>query len=107
MILLSTFLKLAGFLGIGQLIRCRDMNRLVSFLLLFYTEHPVDILFNHWVSLMAPDKLPKDKPTRRIPGLFQHIGIHSTLANKTQTLKDSTFRLDIEPRQNNELAQIF
>ena len=73
--------------------RCADLDRLVSFLLLFYKEHPVDILFNHWISLMAPEKPRKDQPIRRVPGLFQHIGVHSTLANKTQTLRDSTFRL--------------
>ncbi|KAK7068461.1 hypothetical protein SK128_008066, partial [Halocaridina rubra] len=86
-------LQLAGFLGIGQLVRCHDLDRLVSFLLLFYREHPVDVLINHWVSLMAPEKPPKDHPTRRVPGLFQHIGVHSTLANKTQSLKDNTFSL--------------
>ncbi|XP_050737065.1 alpha-1,6-mannosyl-glycoprotein 4-beta-N-acetylglucosaminyltransferase-like [Eriocheir sinensis] len=86
-------LQLAGFLGIGQLVRCGDLERLVSFLLLFYREHPVDVLINHWVSLMAPEKPPKDRPTRRVPGLFQHIGVHSTLANKTQSLKDNTFSL--------------
>ncbi|XP_076054363.1 alpha-1,6-mannosyl-glycoprotein 4-beta-N-acetylglucosaminyltransferase-like [Oratosquilla oratoria] len=86
-------LQLAGFLGIGQLIRCNDLDRLVSFLLLFYREHPVDILINHWVTLMAPEKAPKDRPTRRVPGLFQHIGVHSTLANKTQPLKDNSFSL--------------
>ncbi|XP_045124766.1 alpha-1,3-mannosyl-glycoprotein 4-beta-N-acetylglucosaminyltransferase C-like isoform X3 [Portunus trituberculatus] len=85
--------QLAGFLGIGQLLRCGDLERLVSFLLLFYREHPVDVLINHWVSLMAPEKPPKDRPTRRVPGLFQHIGVHSTLANKTQSLKDNTFSL--------------
>ncbi|XP_066938596.1 alpha-1,6-mannosyl-glycoprotein 4-beta-N-acetylglucosaminyltransferase-like isoform X3 [Macrobrachium rosenbergii] len=86
-------LQLAGFLGIGQLVRCSDLDRLVSFLLLFYREHPVDVLINHWISLMAPEKPPKDRPTRRVPGLFQHIGVHSTLANKTQSLKDNTFSL--------------
>lgn len=86
-------LQLAGFLGIGQLVRCSDLDRLVSFLLLFYREHPVDVLINHWVSLMAPEKPPKDRPTRRVPGLFQHVGVHSTLANKTQSLKDNTFSL--------------
>ncbi|XP_018007949.1 uncharacterized protein LOC108665683 [Hyalella azteca] len=86
-------LQLSGFMGIGQLIRCKDLDRLVSFLLLFYKEHPVDVLFNHWVSMMVPQKPPKDIPYRRVPGLFQHVGIHSTLANKTQTLRDSTFSL--------------
>ncbi|KAG0722043.1 Alpha-1,3-mannosyl-glycoprotein 4-beta-N-acetylglucosaminyltransferase C [Chionoecetes opilio] len=42
---------------------------------------------------MAPEKPPKDRPTRRVPGLFQHVGVHSTLANKTQSLKDNTFSL--------------
>ncbi|KAF2366522.1 Glycosyl transferase family 54 [Trinorchestia longiramus] len=86
-------LQLSGFMGIGQLVRCRDLDRLVSFLLLFYKEHPVDVLFSHWVSMMVPQKPPKDRPYRRVPGLFQHVGIHSTLANKTQTLRDSTFSL--------------
>ncbi|XP_069192322.1 alpha-1,6-mannosyl-glycoprotein 4-beta-N-acetylglucosaminyltransferase isoform X2 [Procambarus clarkii] len=86
-------LQLAGFLGIGQLVRCSDLDRLVSFLLLFYREHPVDVLINQWINLMAPEKPPKDRPTRRVPGLFQHIGVHSTLANKTQSLKDNTFSL--------------
>ncbi|KAG7167111.1 Alpha-1-3-mannosyl-glycoprotein 4-beta-N-acetylglucosaminyltransferase C-like [Homarus americanus] len=75
------------------LVRCSDLDRLVSFLLLFYREHPVDVLINQWINLMAPEKPPKDRPTRRVPGLFQHIGVHSTLANKTQSLKDNTFSL--------------
>ena len=87
-----TSLQLSGFMGIGQLIKCADMDRLVSFLLLFYKEHPVDVLFSHWVRLMAGQAAPKNSPYRRVPGLFQHVGIHSTLANKTQTLRDTTFR---------------
>ncbi|KAK4319557.1 hypothetical protein Pmani_009501 [Petrolisthes manimaculis] len=86
-------LQLAGFLGIGQLVRSSDLDRLASFLVSFYREHPVDLLINHWVSLMAPEKPPRNRPTRRVPGLFQHIGVHSTLANKTQSLKDNTFSL--------------
>uniref|UniRef100_A0A6A7FPM1 Alpha-1,3-mannosyl-glycoprotein 4-beta-N-acetylglucosaminyltransferase C-like n=1 Tax=Hirondellea gigas TaxID=1518452 RepID=A0A6A7FPM1_9CRUS len=86
-------LQLSNFLVIGQLVKCEDMGRLVSFLLLFYKEHPVDMLFNHWVSMMAPERPPKYSPYRRVPGLFQHIGIHSTLANKTQRLRDTTFSL--------------
>ncbi|XP_064116765.1 alpha-1,6-mannosyl-glycoprotein 4-beta-N-acetylglucosaminyltransferase-like isoform X2 [Macrobrachium nipponense] len=87
-------LELSGFIIIGQLLRCQDLNSLATFLLLFHREHPVDFLFKYWVSLMAPERPPDGLPSRRIPGLFQHIGIHSTLANKTQPIKDNTFGLD-------------
>ena len=86
-------LQLAGFLGIGTVLHCRDLDRLARFILLFYKEHPVDILVNRWVGLMAPDKGKKNVPVRRVPGLFQHIGVHSTLANKIQNLRDNTFSL--------------
>ncbi|XP_064116766.1 alpha-1,6-mannosyl-glycoprotein 4-beta-N-acetylglucosaminyltransferase-like isoform X3 [Macrobrachium nipponense] len=91
---LEMFLQLSGFIIIGQLLRCQDLNSLATFLLLFHREHPVDFLFKYWVSLMAPERPPDGLPSRRIPGLFQHIGIHSTLANKTQPIKDNTFGLD-------------
>ncbi|XP_068200551.1 alpha-1,3-mannosyl-glycoprotein 4-beta-N-acetylglucosaminyltransferase C-like isoform X2 [Palaemon carinicauda] len=81
----------SGFIIIGQLLRCQDLNLLVTFFLLFHREHPVDFLFQYWITLMAPESSPDGLPTRRIPGLFQHVGIHSTLANKTQPIKDRTF----------------
>jgi len=40
--------------------------------------------------LQVPDK---NIVTRRIPSLFQHIGLISTLPNKLQKLEDSTFRM--------------
>ncbi|XP_068200552.1 alpha-1,6-mannosyl-glycoprotein 4-beta-N-acetylglucosaminyltransferase-like isoform X3 [Palaemon carinicauda] len=84
-------LEFSGFIIIGQLLRCQDLNLLVTFFLLFHREHPVDFLFQYWITLMAPESSPDGLPTRRIPGLFQHVGIHSTLANKTQPIKDRTF----------------
>lgn len=97
-------LELSGFIIIGQLLRCQDLNLLATFLLLFHREHPVDFLFKYWVSLMAPERPPDGLPTRRIPGLFQHIGIHSTLVNKTQPIKDNTFGSDTKriPHTNPE-----
>lgn len=55
---------------------------------------------------MAPEKPPKDRPTRRVPGLFQHIGVHSTLANKTQSLKDNTFRYGLHESSVNYSKKI-
>lgn len=81
-------LTFTGFLIIGRLLKTSDLPRLVSFLMLFYSEKPIDLLILQFIDLLVP--LQKTI-NRRIPSLFQHIGTYSSLDGKIQKLKDKTF----------------
>uniref|UniRef100_A0A3B4BDF2 Alpha-1,3-mannosyl-glycoprotein 4-beta-N-acetylglucosaminyltransferase B n=1 Tax=Periophthalmus magnuspinnatus TaxID=409849 RepID=A0A3B4BDF2_9GOBI len=96
---------------IGKLFRTRDLPMIVRFFLMFHKDKPIDWLLDHilWVKVCHPEKDAKDcdkekarlKP-RYTPSLFQHVGLHSSLPGKTQTLKDKNFgkqRL-FSPHQN-------
>ncbi|XP_053110896.1 alpha-1,3-mannosyl-glycoprotein 4-beta-N-acetylglucosaminyltransferase-like protein MGAT4D isoform X2 [Hemicordylus capensis] len=85
---------------IGKLFRCRDIPLIVEFFLMFYKDKPIDWLLDHllWVKVCNPEKdaqhCEKQKAYLRIrykPSLFQHVGIHSSLAGKIQNLKDKDF----------------
>ncbi|KAJ0002735.1 hypothetical protein NQD34_007884, partial [Periophthalmus magnuspinnatus] len=96
---------------IGKLFRTLDLPMIVRFFLMFHKDKPIDWLLDHilWVKVCHPEKDAKDcdkekarlKP-RYTPSLFQHVGLHSSLPGKTQTLKDKNFgkqRL-FSPHQN-------
>uniref|UniRef100_A0A8C3SA18 MGAT4 family member D n=1 Tax=Chelydra serpentina TaxID=8475 RepID=A0A8C3SA18_CHESE len=85
---------------IGKLFRTKDLPLIVEFFLMFYKDKPIDWLLDHllWVKVCSPEKDPKhcdrQKAYLRIrskPSLFQHVGIHSSLAGKIQNLKDKDF----------------
>ncbi|XP_078250853.1 alpha-1,3-mannosyl-glycoprotein 4-beta-N-acetylglucosaminyltransferase-like protein MGAT4D isoform X1 [Pogona vitticeps] len=85
---------------IGKLFRCRDLPQIVEFFLMFYKDKPIDWLLDHllWVKVCNPEKDAKhcerQKASLRIrykPSLFQHVGLHSSLAGKIQHLKDKDF----------------
>ncbi|KAH0616001.1 hypothetical protein JD844_026735 [Phrynosoma platyrhinos] len=85
---------------IGKLFRCRDLPLIVDFFLMFYKDKPIDWLLDHLlgVKVCNPEKDAKhcerQKDYLRIrykPSLFQHVGIHSSLAGKIQYLKDRDF----------------
>ncbi|XP_044875570.1 alpha-1,3-mannosyl-glycoprotein 4-beta-N-acetylglucosaminyltransferase-like protein MGAT4D isoform X3 [Mauremys mutica] len=85
---------------IGKLFRTKDLPLIVEFFLMFYKDKPIDWLLDHllWVKVCSPEKDPKhcegQKAYVRIrskPSLFQHVGIHSSLAGKIQNLKDKDF----------------
>ncbi|XP_023237083.1 alpha-1,3-mannosyl-glycoprotein 4-beta-N-acetylglucosaminyltransferase C-like [Centruroides sculpturatus] len=81
-------LTFTGFLIIGRLLKSSDLPRLVSFLMLFYSEKPIDLLILQFIDLLVPSQRTI---IRRIPSLFQHIGLRSSLDGKIQKLKDKTF----------------
>ncbi|XP_066488563.1 alpha-1,3-mannosyl-glycoprotein 4-beta-N-acetylglucosaminyltransferase-like protein MGAT4D [Tiliqua scincoides] len=85
---------------IGKLFKTRDIPLIVEFFLMFYQDKPIDWLLDHllWVKVCHPEKnanhCDKQKAFLRIrykPSLFQHVGLHSSLAGKIQQLKDKDF----------------
>ncbi|CAG7723590.1 unnamed protein product [Allacma fusca] len=83
-------LQFTGFLGIGLLFRTKDLPKLNQLLWMFYQEQPVDMLMREFISIQIPET---NVIVRRIPSLFQHIGVRSTLPNKVQRLTDNTFNM--------------
>ncbi|GBN30510.1 Alpha-1,3-mannosyl-glycoprotein 4-beta-N-acetylglucosaminyltransferase C [Araneus ventricosus] len=81
-------LTFSSFFIIGRLFRNQDLNKLREFLILFHFEKPVDLLIMQFLDLLVPSKTIV---TRRIPGLFQHIGLFSSLEGKVQKAKDRSF----------------
>ncbi|XP_027554649.1 alpha-1,3-mannosyl-glycoprotein 4-beta-N-acetylglucosaminyltransferase-like protein MGAT4D [Neopelma chrysocephalum] len=85
---------------IGKLFKSEDLPLMVDFFLMFYKDKPIDWLIDHllWVKVCNPEKdathCEQEKSKIRIrakPSLFQHMGIHSSLAGKIQNLKDKDF----------------
>ncbi|NWH96402.1 MGT4B acetylglucosaminyltransferase, partial [Aegithalos caudatus] len=85
---------------IGKLFKSEDLPLIVEFFLMFYMDKPVDWLMDHllWVKVCNPEKdathCETEKSKLRIrakPSIFQHMGIHSSLAGKIQNLKDEDF----------------
>ncbi|PRD36534.1 UNVERIFIED_CONTAM: Mgat4c [Trichonephila clavipes] len=81
-------LTFSSFFIIGRLFRNRDLDKLKDFLVLFHLEKPVDLLVMQFLDLLVPSKAIV---TRRVPGLFQHIGVFSSLDGKVQKAKDRSF----------------
>uniref|UniRef100_A0A3B4A892 Alpha-1,3-mannosyl-glycoprotein 4-beta-N-acetylglucosaminyltransferase A n=1 Tax=Periophthalmus magnuspinnatus TaxID=409849 RepID=A0A3B4A892_9GOBI len=80
---------------IGKMFQAPDLNLIVEFIFMFYKEKPIDWLLDHilWVKVCNPEKDAKhcerQKSSLRIrfrPSLFQHVGLHSSLAGKLQKL---------------------
>ncbi|XP_009866619.1 PREDICTED: alpha-1,3-mannosyl-glycoprotein 4-beta-N-acetylglucosaminyltransferase B-like [Apaloderma vittatum] len=95
---------------IGKLFKSQDLPLIVEFLLMFYKDKPVDWLIDHllWVKVCNPEKgaihCEKEKSKLRIrakPSLFQHVGIHSSLAGKIQNLKDKDFGQNVLHKAHN------
>ena len=72
--------------SIGKLFQSEDLERLSDFLLLFYSAQPLDFLLIYFRLLNT-----QMKPKLRSPTLFQHVGLQSSLENKTQPIKDKLF----------------
>ncbi|VDN18766.1 unnamed protein product, partial [Gongylonema pulchrum] len=69
---------------IGKLFRSSDLTLLTQFIALFYQVKPVDWLLD----LLFVTKLHR---IRCRPSIFQHIGVHSSLAGKVQKLRERDF----------------
>ncbi|XP_037136808.1 alpha-1,3-mannosyl-glycoprotein 4-beta-N-acetylglucosaminyltransferase A isoform X1 [Syngnathus acus] len=85
---------------IGKMFKAPDLNLIVEFIFMFYKEKPIDWLLDHilWVKVCNPEKDAKhcerQKSSLRVrfrPSLFQHVGLHSSLAGKIQKLTDKDF----------------
>ena len=72
---------------IGKLFRSRDLQIVSDFLLLFYSEHPGDMLLKYLKKLKT-----QFKDIMKQPSLFQHEGKISSLENKKQLLIDKHFK---------------
>ncbi|XP_054717255.1 alpha-1,3-mannosyl-glycoprotein 4-beta-N-acetylglucosaminyltransferase C-like [Uloborus diversus] len=81
-------LSFSGFFIIGRLMTSEYMKKLSDFLIMFHLEKPVDLLIVQFFDLLVPDI---HLVTRRIPGLFQHVGLFSSLDGKVQKAKDRSF----------------
>ncbi|NXH10201.1 MGT4B acetylglucosaminyltransferase, partial [Bucco capensis] len=95
---------------IGKLFKSEDLPLIVEFFLMFYKDKPIDWLIDHllWVKVCNPEKdaahCEKEKAELRIrakPSLFQHVGIHSSLAGKIQNLKDRDFGKNVLHKAHN------
>lgn len=81
-------LTFSGFFIIGRLFKNAYLPRLSNFLVMFHREKPVDLLILQFLDLLVQNRLVV---TRRIPGLFQHTGLFSSLDGKIQKAKDRSF----------------
>uniref|UniRef100_A0A8C3ALW8 Alpha-1,3-mannosyl-glycoprotein 4-beta-N-acetylglucosaminyltransferase A n=1 Tax=Cyclopterus lumpus TaxID=8103 RepID=A0A8C3ALW8_CYCLU len=86
---------------IGKMFQAPDLNLIVEFIFMFYKEKPIDWLLDHilWVKSAILRKMrykhcERQKSSLRVrfrPSLFQHVGLHSSLAGKIQKLTDKDF----------------
>lgn len=81
-------LTFSGFYIIGRLLKDADLQRLSDFLVMFHLEKPVDLLILQYLDILVQNRYTV---TRRIPGLFQHVGLFSSLGGKIQKAKDVSF----------------
>ncbi|ESO08788.1 hypothetical protein HELRODRAFT_190605 [Helobdella robusta] len=87
---------------IGKLFNKDSLLLMIEFLLMFYQDKPCDWLVDHVVGTMetcvplsenssCPGSQPFKKRITISPSLFQHIGLHSSLAGKIQNIKARDF----------------
>lgn len=105
------FLEFSQLGFIGKLFRSSDLPMIVEFFLMFHKDKPIDWLLDHilWVKVCNPEKDAKHCNSEKSrmkkshkPSLFQHVGLHSSLAGKVQNLKDKDFgkQLQFIPHAN-------
>ncbi|XP_035672066.1 alpha-1,6-mannosyl-glycoprotein 4-beta-N-acetylglucosaminyltransferase-like [Branchiostoma floridae] len=82
-----TMLEFSELGFIGKLFRSSDLQLLADFFLLFYQELPADLLLRAFVRITQP----YEWRFLHRPSLFQHVGVHSSLDGKIQTLRDRAF----------------
>ncbi|VDK42989.1 unnamed protein product [Anisakis simplex] len=102
---------------IGKLFRSSDLPLLTQFIVLFHRAKPVDwlldlIFVNRYChpekSSKECSQAVKQYRVRARPSLFQHIGVHSSLAGKLQKLREQDFgkvQLYV-PHENNPPAVV-
>ncbi|XP_075994801.1 alpha-1,3-mannosyl-glycoprotein 4-beta-N-acetylglucosaminyltransferase B [Genypterus blacodes] len=94
------FLEFSQLGFIGKMFRTGDLPMIAEFFLMFHRDKPIDWLLDHilWVKVCSPEKDAKHCNEQKAllkqrykPSLFQHVGLHSSLAGKLQHLKDKDF----------------
>ncbi|KAM6148034.1 alpha-1,3-mannosyl-glycoprotein 4-beta-N-acetylglucosaminyltransferase-like protein MGAT4D [Erethizon dorsatum] len=70
---------------IGKLFKSKDLPGFVHFVLMFYKERPIDLLLYEFFHLKICDIACMHYK----PSLFQHVGIHSSLPERKQHLKQN------------------
>lgn len=101
---------------IGKMFRTQDLPLVAEFFIMFHKDKPIDWLLDHilWVKVCNPEKDHTDCTRRKEslkrrhrPSLFQHVGLHSSLAGKLQHLKDRDFgREQLFQAHSNPVAQL-
>ncbi|XP_064599349.1 alpha-1,6-mannosyl-glycoprotein 4-beta-N-acetylglucosaminyltransferase-like [Liolophura sinensis] len=99
---------------IAKLYHTYDLEKLSQMLMLFHSEHPNDVTYLHFNTLMFQHERIIRKPT-----LFDHKGLRSSLKYKINSLKDPMFKADpneveyndpdvlaSRPRRNNPPANL-
>ena len=71
---------------IGKLFKTSDIPKLITLLVTFYEELPVDWMMEHYCKLMGQTKRYMHKPS-----IFQHFGLNSSLMGKQSNLTDRHF----------------
>ncbi|KAM6953356.1 alpha-1,3-mannosyl-glycoprotein 4-beta-N-acetylglucosaminyltransferase B-like [Aplochiton taeniatus] len=98
------FLEFSQLGFIGKMFRTRDLPLVIEFFLMFHKDKPIDWLLDHilWVKACHPEKSERDCDQQKSllkhrfkPSLFQHVGLHSSLTGKIQTLKDKDFGKEV------------
>ena len=95
--------SLAHFSSIGKLFPTPLLGKWSSYLFTFYADKPIDWLMSDYLRLQSctPDmkdnecafEIRKNSPSLPLTrGLFQHIGVQSSLLGKTQKLRDDKFK---------------
>ncbi len=82
-------LRFATLGFIGKLYKSTDLRLFAQFLMLFYQEMPIDYLYRYFHHLLTYSTLPL-----RNQSIFQHIGHHSSLTNKSSFFQEQSFEGD-------------
>lgn len=75
---------------IGKMFRSTDVHKMATLLRYFYSEQPCDFLLIHYVNLMV-----QNGRFLKIPTLFQHHGLHSSLPNLLRNVSDKFYAMGI------------
>ncbi|OWF35009.1 alpha-1,3-mannosyl-glycoprotein 4-beta-N-acetylglucosaminyltransferase B-like [Mizuhopecten yessoensis] len=73
---------------IGKLFRSSELQKMASLLRNFYSEQPCDFLMVHFMHLMV-----QKGRFVKIPTLFQHHGLHSSLPNLLRNVSDKFYSM--------------
>ncbi|KAK6196005.1 hypothetical protein SNE40_001315 [Patella caerulea] len=88
---------------IGKLYHSRDVVKLATVLKTFYNEKPCDFLMLDFLTMML-----QTKRYLRVPKLFKHLGMHSSLpSNKRKEDKDPFFEKTNALKGDNPPADLF